>query len=412
MQRPRLLVIATHARGTGATRVMRALADELADRYEIDWIGLQHQGLVRRGAWTLHPCKRPSEDPRGLRQAEAFVREHAPDLLLVLNDLDDLEGYAEFLDGIPPTCARVACVGSVAALAESARPARLDGFDQVVVCTRFAAHELERGAQHARRLGEARRLAEFEVIPRGVDRECFHGLPDPERARARRELLGAQEDDFIVLCASSIGSNPGRQAALEGFASFARGKSEKVRLCLLPSKLDSDGEAQVRREIERLGLADRVHWACANRAHVPLDDESLNRLYNACKVGLHTSLDASFGLMSLEHGATGAAQLVPGRGVGSELWQGAGELLPLRESGGTRGFSSSRQVVDEEGVAKALEGLHANPAALRRAGIRAHSRAHERRFDWNLIGNQWDRLLRGVLRQTRARATDSSFTAR
>ena len=42
-----------------------------------------------------------------------------------------------------------------------------------------------------------------------------------------------------------------------------------------------------------------------------LSDADLNRLYNACAIGLNTSAGEGFGLVSFEHAATGAPQVVP-----------------------------------------------------------------------------------------------------
>ena len=70
----------------------------------------------------------------------------------------------------------------------------------------------------------------------------------------------------------------------------------------------------------QLGIADRLLVSTTAADHPTLDDEHLNLVYNACDVGLNTSTGEGFGLVALEHGATGAAQVLPDHSACAELY--------------------------------------------------------------------------------------------
>ena len=84
-----------------------------------------------------------------------------------------------------------------------------------------------------------------------------------------------------------------------------------------------------------------------------LSDADLNRLYNACDVGINTSMGEGWGLVSCEHGAAGAAQIVPDHTGCAELWRGRGELIPPARSYVPEFSPLEMGEVSPEGVARA-----------------------------------------------------------
>ena len=58
-----------------------------------------------------------------------------------------------------------------------------------------------------------------------------------------------------------------------------------------------------------------------------VDDRALNLLYNACDVGIDTSMGEGGG-GQLRHGAAGPAQIVPAHSACAEVWNGRAEMIP------------------------------------------------------------------------------------
>ncbi|HYH84552.1 MAG TPA: glycosyltransferase, partial [Pyrinomonadaceae bacterium] len=125
--------------------------------------------------------------------------------------------------------------------------------------------------------------------------------------------------------------------------------------------------------------------------------QQLNRVYNACDVGINTSSAEGWGLPSFEHAATRAAQIVPRHSACAELWEGAALMLEptlkiINEKILTEGW-----LVSPESVAEALERLYADRKLLGEMSERAYRTATRAEYRWENISARWDALFRQVL---------------
>jgi glycosyltransferase involved in cell wall biosynthesis len=130
---------------------------------------------------------------------------------------------------------------------------------------------------------------------------------------------------------------------------------------------------------ESLGISGRLLVTTDGPDRPQVSDSELNLIYNACDVGLNTARAEGFGLVSFEHAATGAAQIVPSVGACAELWEGVASLLPLEPT--------------PEHVAAALSALYDDRALLAERSRRAYEHATADRFSWSTIAGQWESLL-------------------
>jgi glycosyltransferase involved in cell wall biosynthesis len=129
-------------------------------------------------------------------------------------------------------------------------------------------------------------------------------------------------------------------------------------------------------------------------------DDELNLLYNACDVGINTAMGEGWGLVSFEHGAAGAAQIVPDHTACAELWRGQAELVPPARSYVPEFSPLEMGEVSPEGVAQALEALYRDPGRrqeLARAGV---SVAQNPAYSWNVVTRQFDELVVGLADDT------------
>ena len=113
---------------------------------------------------------------------------------------------------------------------------------------------------------------------------------------------------------------------IEGFASFAADKPANVRLCLHHAIMGEPEKDQIGSLVGSSDSKERVHFNPLAGGIV--DDPELNLLYNACDVGITTSMGEGWGLVSFEHGAAGAAQIVPDHSACAEIWSGRAEMIP------------------------------------------------------------------------------------
>jgi glycosyltransferase involved in cell wall biosynthesis len=116
-------------------------------------------------------------------------------------------------------------------------------------------------------------------------------------------------------------------------------------------------------------------------------------------VGLDTATGEGWGLVAFEHGATGAAQVMPDHSACAELWPDKAMLVPVE------GGRDEDGVVSRDGVVAALERLYADPGLRARLGDAARAHALDPRFHWDTIAQSWKTLLEreaGRVRSSRA----------
>lgn len=399
--RPSILVVGEAVVPTGYARVIRTLFGRLADHFDVHQLAPRWDGGPHDWPWTLHYV--PDDDPHGIRSLPGVVQTVRPRMVFLLSDLSFLAPYVEALRnaGAPPAVAYVP-VESGPVTPELLE--RLEGVARAVVYTPYARAEVEDAIARVRLRRPGFSFPAPEVIPHGVDTDAFHPLVaggdgwarSRALARARLGLTGPEmEDAFIVLNANRNMPRKLIDVTIEGFARFARDKPSGVMLYLHMGVEDRGWNVALL--ARRHGIDERLILTSGERLHPALSTEKLNLVYNACDVGLTTTSGESWGLVSFEHAATGAAQVVPRHTALAELWEGAAEMLDPVLRLTNPGPLSHAHIVSPEGVAAALERLYRGPAHRERMARAAFANATRPEYDWDVIAAQWLRLFEQVL---------------
>jgi D-inositol-3-phosphate glycosyltransferase len=402
----KIICIGFNTNGTGLTRVMHAIMRRLADRHEIHYLGIGYSGdtVVDRGL-TIHPTNPKGGDVFAAFQAKRMIEESAPDLVFILHDIWCFEHYLNILGPYRDRLKIVAYIPLDGNIVDAKHGAALQRADRVVVYTGFAQREFEAAFERLSSEGSGAFPA-VDVIPHGVDRGRFRpsapllqaGFASPARAGAKAKLfpgLKHPDDSFIVLNAARPDGRKRVDLTIAGFARFAAGKPANVRLCLHHAISNDDVKSRIDAQVEQLGLQDRVVLNPLGGGVA--DDEALNLLYNCCDVGINTSMGEGWGLVSLEHGAAGAAQIVPDHSACTELWRGRAELLaPARRY--VPQFSVLEMgEVSADGVAAALQRLYDDPNHRQQMAQAAYQAAMNPDYSWDSIAARFDALFAEVV---------------
>jgi D-inositol-3-phosphate glycosyltransferase len=118
----------------------------------------------------------------------------------------------------------------------------------------------------------------------------------------------------------------------------------------------------------------------------------LNLLYNACDVGINTSMGEGWGLVSFEHGAAGAAQIVPDHSACAEVWNGRAEMIPPARRYRPEFSVFEMGEVSAEGVAQALNNLYGNPQRRQQLAQAAYQAALNPEYSWDAVAGRFDGL--------------------
>jgi len=400
-----LVAIGVFRPGTGLSRVLQSILTRLPGAYDVHYVGIGYHGpRFDLDGVTVHPCNRHGGDVYGAIQGAALVESLNAPLVFLLHDLWMLRPYAHTLALLRPRTAVVAYIPIDGTLRDDAQVAPLTFVDRFVAYTRFAGDQLD---QSLRRLASS---AEVTVIPHGVDTATFFPLAGsvacqlaPGARRAARQRLFPDDptwhDAFIVLNANRPMPRKRIDLTLEGFARFAHGKPPNVKLWLHHAIMFADERAALVSLAATLGLTDRLHLSPLDAP--PLSDSHLNLVYNACDVGLNTALGEGWGLVSFEHAATGAAQIVPNHSACAELWPNAAELLPTEETFQPRLSPLTMGTTSPAAIAAALDRLYTDPDHLRARSLAAYRTATQPAYDWDHIATQWDGLFGEILERPR-----------
>ena len=99
-----------------------------------------------------------------------------------------------------------------------------------------------------------------------------------------------------------------------------------------------------------------------------------------------------WGLTSFEHGAAGAAQIVPDHTACGELWSGRAELIPSARAYTPEFSVLEMGEVSAEGVAHALDNLYHEPRRRQQLAQAAFTAAQNPKYSWDAIAQQFDAL--------------------
>jgi glycosyltransferase involved in cell wall biosynthesis len=386
---------------TGFARVLRGIATALPDHYDVHVLGVdqRHPGepsAIPRGRWLLH-SNPGTNDPWGLRELPRLLERLSPDLLCVSVPPGAAAALLQVAAGTTARCLRIAHLaigspsevwGHIPGLAKT---------DAIVTCTTFGRRVLDEGASHALR-AEPVILPAIRIIPHGIDSEHFRplatqadGRPDllASRRRARDVLFPGRDlgDGLIVLNANRNHVNKRIDLTVEGFARFAASARDAPWLYL---HMGTRAARQEKTLVESWGVGDRLLTSGRSEDHPDWPDERLNLLYNACDIGVNTSSGEGFGLVSVEHGASGAAQIVPRHSACEELWPEGAELLSVCPPVGDR-------TVDATELGTALDRLDRDRTRLEALSQAAWTNATRPSWRWPAVGAAWDALFQELV---------------
>jgi glycosyltransferase involved in cell wall biosynthesis len=401
MTRLKIIAIGFNTYGTGLTRVMHDIMGPLADRHEIHYLGIGYSGeTVHDRGLTMHPTNPNGGDVFAAFQAKEMIEEIDPDIVFILHDIWMFDYYARILGPYRDRLKIVCYIPLDGKIVNEADAAALEHFDRVVVYTRFAQKEFQDAFDRLRKK-QGGEFPPVDVLPHGIDVTHFYPLPElvvagfasSGRAEAKEKVFDdfeGREDSFIVLNASRPDRRKRVDLTIKGFALFAADKPKNVKLCLHHAIMDQPSEKQVTSLVEELGIVDRVYLnpLCGGI----VDDARLNLLYNACDVGINTSMGEGWGLVCFEHGGTGAAQIVPAHSACADLWHGRAEFMePVRRY--IPDFTVLEMgEVSPEGVAAAMNNLYYDPDRRVKLAQAAVETAQRPEYSWNQIAKRFSKL--------------------
>ena len=386
--RNRLLAIGQAESATGYARVLANILARVCSHFRTLHFGINYRGpILERGYKTLPNML--VGDQLGRKQLPALLVEYKPDLVFLCHDIDFYSVHEPVLDQFrrhkPDTSVVVYCPVEW----EETPPGNFSsllGADCVVFYTEFGRGLFRRATGQ---LGVAyTRPNSAAVIPHGIDSKCFFPLVYGDRRAsvrtARTDLFADSPwlmDAFIVLNANRNSPRKRVDVTLRIFAEFSRAKPDTYLYLHMGMRDSGCDVLKIARELQ---IEDRLLLTTRDAAKPDVTDQHLNLIYNACDVGINTSTGEGWGLVAMEHDATGAPQILPAHSAPLEVWAKEGMLIPFKQS--------AEAHLDTTHAVRQLNLLYSQPSLLLQASERSFSFATTPKFSWDYIADQWARL--------------------
>jgi glycosyltransferase involved in cell wall biosynthesis len=342
----------------------------------------------------------------GLKNLGSINDSVQPDLTLIVNDYWFVRAFLDVLNRSSHRSPVVAYIAVDAKLLDYRILDGLQSLSGLAVYTNFARKALLESYRPGACVPQV--VASMRVIPLGNAVDMFQPMLvergsaalEVDRAKARYALFyGAkvEAEGFWVLNANKNSRRKRLDLSMHGFALFARDKPTNVKLYIHAGRRDTGPDLQ--RLVQNFGLGDRLVITRDEQNHPEVGADQLNLIYNACDVGLHTSVGEGWGLVAFEHAATGAAQVVPRHSAFAELWPGAAEFVDPVSSVRFADFLEG-QLVSASDVATALERLYSDRVYRKRLSHAAYANATRQEYAWTEVALQWDKFFHEILEKS------------
>jgi len=164
----------------------------------------------------------------------------------------------------------------------------------------------------------------ISILPHGIKTIEFYKT----NTIIEKQFFGFNEDDFIVLNTNRNSYRKALDISLEAFIKFLKKNNYDKRIKMYMNCVNT-GDSEY-------GLHTLIHVICIKNnanyneivlnhiftrsSNLYLEDNTMNKLYNACDVGINTCLGEGFGLCNLEHACVGKPQIVTRVGALNDIF--------------------------------------------------------------------------------------------
>ena len=370
---------------TGFSTVNHNIIDNLPDgKYDVHHLAINYFGDPTPYKHKMYPAQLGG-DLWGYGRLLNMLQVVKPDFIFILNDVWVISRYLEIMKQftnitLPPIVVYYPVDST------ELDPIYFKDFDIVskaVVYTQFGFEESLKAHEK-----------DYSVIYHGVDTEVFKRLPEPKGVLRKRLFTNDEtlqsEDAFIILNANRNQPRKHIDTTIEAFKLFSEGKPANVKLYLHMGTRDAGWD--IIRLMQRYGIDNRLVITNLSSETQKVGLERLNLIYNVCDVGVNTSTGEGWGLVSVEHAATGAPQVVGNHSACAEIFGDVGLLADTKATYIEQSTMTRHSLLDPVSVAEKFELLYTNPELRKELGKNSIEKLHKKQYSWRAIAKQWDTL--------------------
>lgn len=369
---------------TGFSSVSHGILNYITDKHDITGIGVNFKGDPHDYKFPIFPAILGG-DLYGIKRVVDILNSSEFDFLFILNDVWVIDMYLSAIKkDVTRELPKIYVYFPVDAEQHSKK--WYQNFD--IVTKAFTYTEFGKKV-----VNQAAPSLDIGVMPHGTNIETYYKKFE-KKADAKVHVfkdqiskLGDPNELFIVLSAQRNQPRKRLDITVEGFSLFAKDKPDTVKLYMHCGVVDTS--MNIVELSERFKVDERLILTSVSRGIQQIPDSHLNDVYNACDVGINTSMGEGWSLTNSEHACTGAPQVVPNHSALSELYVDCGLLV---EPVTTFTFDNSMVVgklVSPYDVADKLQILYDDRTLLKELGEKGRAKFTQKKYQWQTIAKDW-----------------------
>lgn len=361
---------------SGFSVVTHSICNQLADKCDLVVYGVRYDGKLRHNRkYHIYPGQH-SGDMYNYDFAAQVVAQENPDIVVVFNDDHIVNRYIDTIRAAGEKFNVDVKTRIVPLFPVNLLP--LDRDVMLLFSTKDIEHVMTYTNFSRRNIEELNPNLTVTAICHGVDKKLYFPIPEA------KQQLGLK-NDFVI---GNINSNTYRKRLdlfLEGFAKFAKGKSDVK--CLIHAN-NHDIAYKLSTLAKDFCVSDKVILS-ADRLIV----EKLNLLYNVMDVNTNTSLGEGFGLSLIEGAACGIPILCAEHGNLKDIWGKNADYINIERSEYVAGTEFKGDVISTDDFAKKLDRFYEDRTYLNERKESILEASNDSKFNWSIVANKIFKVL-------------------
>jgi glycosyltransferase involved in cell wall biosynthesis len=395
--KPVIIAVGIYVPGYGLTRVFLELFARLSKYYTIHWLGLAWRGAVTENEhYTLHPSNLKGGDMYGAAEAAAMAVELNASAIWLLNDLYMLRNYGHTWEPLKEK--KIKLVGYIPLdgdIADEDIMADTLFLDTLILYNEWALEQVTNATKKylLKNNVPPEQIPQTDFVYHGVDTDFFSPVTADVKKRLKEKLFAVPEpgEAVFILNANRYNERKDIEATIAGFSKAFPLFTRPAYLCLHTPGIHQLKLDELQQKINALPAASRILLNPLGKEYI--SNELLRDLYRACDIGVNTSVGEGWGLISFEHAACGAGQLVPGHSAPAVLWKDAGIQLLVKAERWLDTSPFRMYSIDEDELATQLIRLVNEEESKMLLRVNSYSYSVQKKFNWNTAAEKWKQLL-------------------
>lgn len=388
--RPSVLWVSDLVTPTGFSRVSHSIIEFLHEKYKIIGLGINYRGDPHSYKFPIFPAS-ISGRIFGEDRLVELLNNKKFDILYILNDVWIIDIYLRIIkekvnkNRLP----KIVVYFPVDSSYHSASwYQNFDIVTKAVTYTKFGKNEVTRD--------DCAPDLNLDLIPHGVNQSVFYNKYVNKKRDAKIDLFRREDsgDYFIFLNANRNQPRKRLDITMEAFKLFSDGK-EDVKLYMHSGIRDA--HIDLVRLSRRLGIEEKLILTSTKMGVQTVSESVLNSIYNACDVGVNSSMGEGWGLCSIEHAITGAPQIIPNHSALTEIFAGCGEFVEPKLKYTFDNSMTVGMLVDPIDLAKSMEKLYSDAGYRNALSELAIKKFSQEEYSWEHIAKKWDKVFEEAL---------------